>query len=133
MFAVRNILFDCHESDNLSGIVTNGRDGGYLPIRFALLIVIAELAGPHFAALDCIPQVFVELGRMLAGLQQTWILTKGLLFGISGNRTELGINVLDVAMKIGDHYGGGILLNGLRKIIPVRLHFLASFRFPFTA
>ncbi len=114
-FAAGDVLLDGDEMRDRAALVPNGRDRGQFPVQRAVLAPIAEFAAPFAAAGDSPPQPLVLFPRSPAGFEKARIGADGFGFAITGDLDELGIDVLDGAVAVGDDDQVGALLDGPRK------------------
>ena len=86
------------------------------PVQLAVLLLVQQLAAPHAARPDRVPQVGVGLWRGLARLEHPRVLTDGLRRRVPRHFGELGIDVFDRSFLIRDEDGGRAVLDRLREL-----------------
>ena len=92
--------------------VADGSDPHLLLIESAVLAPVGDSPVPDTAGEECVPQLCVEGGTVLAGTEDAGIVRPPLPLSISGHRREGGIHVLNQSGGIGDNDAVGSLLDG---------------------
>jgi hypothetical protein len=102
--ALGDVLLDGDVVRCLAGGVDDGRDPCLLAKQLAVLATIEQVAVPHLAGGDGAPQLRVDLGRRLARLQDARVAARDLLRGVTRDPGERRVDVLDVALGVGDDH-----------------------------
>jgi hypothetical protein len=97
---------------DLAVLVAHGGDGNALEVGGAVFLPILEFTIPGLAGENGLPEFLIEGLRGLAGLENTGILAADLGEGVASEVFELGVDVLDVSVKIRDDDAGRALLDG---------------------
>ena len=71
-------------------------------MRLSVLLQILKLTLPLIAGTYGLPELSVDILRGSTGSEDRWCLSDNLLERVPGHTSELGIDVLDLALGIGD-------------------------------
>ena len=58
-----DVFLDRQKVRDFAGGIENGRNGGRLPVKFAVFFAVLKLATPRFAAGDAVPQFLIRCGK----------------------------------------------------------------------
>jgi hypothetical protein len=116
-----DILLHRQEVGDFAVGVADRGDRGRLPVEFAALLAIVELAAPFAAAGDGAPEVAVLLLGGFAGLQNARILPQHLLRLVTGHLGKLGVDVLDQSLATGNDHDAGTLFDGAGELAQLLL------------
>ncbi len=119
--ALRDVLLHGDVVGDLAAGVADRRDGRQLPEQLAVLPLVVELAAPDVAAADRLPEVAVLAGLGVSRLQHPRVLAHHLGVRVAGHLGELRVDVLDVALDVGDHHRHRALLDALEQLAQVAL------------
>ncbi len=108
-------MLDRDEMGDVALAVDDGRDGGRFPVQLPVLLAVAEFAVPGASRVDGGPQSLVFGRWRRSRFEDARILAQRLGSRIAGQLQELGIDVLDAALQIGDDDARRALLNCHRK------------------
>jgi hypothetical protein len=83
----------------------------------SVLLPVEQGPPEHAAAEHGVPELFVEMPVMFAGLEQPWGAAERLLSRIPRGLLEGRVDVDDLAARLGDDHGVGGLLHGVGKTL----------------
>ena len=95
-------MLDRDEMGDVALAVDDGRDGIRFPVQLPILLAVAEIAVPGASRADGGPQSLVFGRWRPSRFEDARILAQRLGSRIAGQLQELGIEVLDAALPIGD-------------------------------
>ena len=110
-FAGGDVLLDGDKLRDFAPGIADGGDGGGFPIHDPALFAVVEFAAPDPAGNDGRPHLPVGVVGHFTGFEQAGILPVNLRTAVTGQLAELGVDVFDAALAVGDHDGGRALLH----------------------
>ena len=110
-----NVLRDGDEVGQLPGFIPHGRDGLLRPVEFAGLLAVDDHAFEGGSLSELGPHLPIEFRIMQARFQNSRRLAQGFVSAVAGGCLKSWIHILDHALRVGEHYAVGCLLDDPRK------------------
>ena len=114
--ANRDVFLDGDIVGDLAVGGLDRRDRGEFPEHLAVLLPVEQFAAPFAPRRDRLPQITVAFLGHEPGLEKARVLADDLVRRVTRQLDELGVDVLDFALGIGDQDRGGALLDRLRQL-----------------